>query len=438
MSQINPDTGGPVAGSLRYGAYAPGADPDYTLTGPFRGAELVASEDFLITRISGGGVVAYTPHGSGAGGDFTPPSESMGPGSAPFKFTPSESGDTSVSVMNDGGQTDPPAIEYDSFKAPSLAGNPIVAADGISVTVPFDVTVYCSDAVGFTFAASGGAVTLAYDSGGGTDTLRFIASRAIQQGETVTASYDDTAGLCQAAYLFPLASFSGGAVTNDSTQTGGGLKAIFTSYWTLEGNSGVALIDRIVGGSGNNLTTRNTPGTAAGKITTDAIHFAAASSQSAGCAINNLTTDDATAYYVCAWVWLDSKPSEGTIYTNEYPGAILRYRSGPDRFEFFFGDTTLVTADTFGSPATGQWYFVEAWYDPAAGGTQNICVNAGAVDSSVLTGTVGAGSDVAVGTRGSYYWDGRINGLGVIVGGLPSSDNRAALWNGGAGVNPFA
>jgi hypothetical protein len=75
---------------------------------------------------------------------------------------------------------------------------------------------------GLTLSMSGGAVTASYSSGSGSNTFTYNLSRTVNSGETGTASYtqpgngiEDTAGN-------DLASFSSQAVTNNSTQSGGG------------------------------------------------------------------------------------------------------------------------------------------------------------------------------------------------------------------------
>jgi hypothetical protein len=92
------------------------------------------------------------------------------------------------------------------------------------------ITFACNETVsigaggngGFTLSMSGGAVTATYASGSGSSSLVYNLSRTVLQVETGTDSYtqpgngvEDTAGN-------DLATYSGGTVTNGSTQTGGG------------------------------------------------------------------------------------------------------------------------------------------------------------------------------------------------------------------------
>jgi hypothetical protein len=433
-SQLDPATLAVVSGAAAYGAFAPGVTPEYTLTGPFRGSRGSASKTFTVTRGGSGPAVTYTPHRAGPAGTFSPSTVALASGAGRFTFTPSATGSATVSTANSGSQADPPPLGYDSFAVPKLV-SATLAADGVTLSLAFDQVVF--GYVGFKLHATGGVTGLNYASGGGSDTLVFTTGRTVLKTETLTLDFDASTGVCQAGYNYPLATVTDLSVTNSSSQTGGGtLAKLFTSYWTLDGVSGAALVDK-VSASGNNLTANNNPTASAGKVTANAMHFTAARSHTASCTLNNLGSGNYD-YYVCAWVWLDSKPDEATIVTNQYPGFILRYRAASDRFEFFYGGSSWVQADKFGSPSVGRWYFVEAWFDSTAK-TLNIAVNGQATpDAKAMAGSPGAGSGLTIGGRGTTnHFDGRIAGVGIIKGSLPNGTDRASLWNVGAGANPF-
>lgn len=83
---------------------------------------------------------------------------------------------------------------------------------------------------GIALSASGGAVTAAYSSGSGTDTYVYdLTGRIIQSGETITDAYTQPGdGIKSVATGLEVASFSGGAVSNASSISGGmasGLRA---------------------------------------------------------------------------------------------------------------------------------------------------------------------------------------------------------------------
>jgi hypothetical protein len=68
---------------------------------------------------------------------------------------------------------------------------------------------------------SGGAVTLAYASGSGSNTLIYNLSRTIYSGETGTVSYTQPGNGVEDASGNDLANISSSAVTNNSTQSSG-------------------------------------------------------------------------------------------------------------------------------------------------------------------------------------------------------------------------
>jgi hypothetical protein len=73
---------------------------------------------------------------------------------------------------------------------------------------------------GVTVSASGGAVTATYSSGSGSSAYVYSLSRTIQSGETVTISYTQPGNGIEATDDdADLATFSGAAVTNNSTQS---------------------------------------------------------------------------------------------------------------------------------------------------------------------------------------------------------------------------
>lgn len=90
----------------------------------------------------------------------------------------------------------------------------IVPSAGDQVRITFDMNV--TGSTGFSAVGTGGAITLTYSSGSGTNLLIFTANRTIYQGETVTVSY--SGGNIQSAENASLSNFSSRAATNNSTQ----------------------------------------------------------------------------------------------------------------------------------------------------------------------------------------------------------------------------
>jgi 3',5'-cyclic AMP phosphodiesterase CpdA len=103
---------------------------------------------------------------------------------------------------------------------------PTVTARSIDLTGT-ELTMTLSEAVsfgaggntGFAITPSGGAATLTYASGSGTNTLVYDISRPILLGETATLDYTQPGSGVVDTTQNPLATFSGASVTNNSTAT---------------------------------------------------------------------------------------------------------------------------------------------------------------------------------------------------------------------------
>lgn len=102
--------------------------------------------------------------------------------------------------------------------APTVSSASInVAGNSLAVGFSETVTVGVGGAGGFTLSATGGSVALEYASGSGTSTLNFTPARTISSTETATLAYITRADGIEDAAGNDLASFSGQAVTNNST-----------------------------------------------------------------------------------------------------------------------------------------------------------------------------------------------------------------------------
>lgn len=125
--------------------------------------------------------------------------------------------DSSSDQPYQGAAPDMGAFEYaesgGDVTPPTVSSRSIPSA-GTTIVLPMSEVV--TGTTGFTVSATAGAVTVSSVSGGSTSTLTLNLSRTIYNNETVTLSYapgnvQDTAGNA-------LASFSGAAVTNGSSQ----------------------------------------------------------------------------------------------------------------------------------------------------------------------------------------------------------------------------
>jgi hypothetical protein len=198
----------------------------YSLSGPSSGRISVASTNFTVALIGGGGVaspVTVTPSAGGGGGTFTPTSVTLSTGtpSATFTYTPASYGAKTISVTNSGSLTNPANLTYTSVAAiyaltgPS-SGTVSVASTNFMVALPpgavviGTVTVTPSDGggggtftpttVGLTTAApsatftytpaSTGAKTISVtNSGGLTDPANLtytVGTGGLADGDTVT------------------------------------------------------------------------------------------------------------------------------------------------------------------------------------------------------------------------------------------------------------
>lgn len=212
-------------------------------------------------------------------------------------------------------------------------------------------------------------------------------------------------------------------------------------WWKLDEKSGTAAADAS-GKQRNNLLDVNTVTSTTGKVG-NAAQFTATNSEYLSLEDNaNLSTGNID-FTVAAWVYMDSKSGYNIFVSRESGGSSsadreynVFYNPATDRFIFsLFGSSRIdVSANTFGSPSTGTWYYVVAWHDAAAD-TVNIQINDGTVDS-VSTGGV-APSDTnrpfRIGeTDSAYYMDGRIDEVGFWKRVLASGE-RSTLYNSGNG-----
>jgi hypothetical protein len=214
-------------------------------------------------------------------------------------------------------------------------------------------------------------------------------------------------------------------IGDSENSIGRGLLNGLVAYWPLDEASGTR---RDLSGNGLTLTDNNTvtgnPGPSS-KLPL-ASQFTAANSEYLNRANSAVLQTGGISFTVCAWVYLDTAAAgnpriahKGRVPTDANREWALTYLSASDRFALAVspdgtgtGNATA-TANTFGSPGTGVWRFIEAGYDLAAG-LVFIRVNNGAADTAALadgpdslTGDFGIGGEYGV-----SFWDGRIAGVG--------------------------
>lgn len=237
-------------------------------------------------------------------------------------------------------------------------------------------------------------------------------------------------------------SHHGGASAN-------GLLDALMAYWPGNEESGDALDAHFYE---IDLTDTNTVTYADGNVYSTARQYTAANSEQHTNSHIALSGKDCDLT-VAAWVYLDSKGSnrfiagcdQGVTNDQEYR---LWYRATDDRFRFDIfdpstGSVGTATANTFGSPSTETWYFVLAWHDSVAN-TVSIQINNGTVDDAATSGPAASNSVLLpfrIGRAGgsTMIWDGRIGPTMVWKsagggGGVLTSTQRTALYNGGSGL----
>jgi len=212
------------------------------------------------------------------------------------------------------------------------------------------------------------------------------------------------------------------------------------SYWDLNEPSG----DAIDSHGSNNLADNNTV-TAADGITPRVRQFTRINTEYFEKADNtDLSTGDID-FSLAGWVYLDSKPSNETFvakYSTSNGEREFRvfYDVSADRFVFnvshdgTYQAPATAVADSLGSPASGQWYFIVAQHDSTAN-TLSLQANDGPVDvTSWSSGVYDSISPLQVGRRAiGDYMAGKLSRWGFWKRTLTTAE-RTALYNDGRGL----
>lgn len=219
--------------------------------------------------------------------------------------------------------------------------------------------------------------------------------------------------------------------------------------WPLNERGGENRYDWV---GGNTLAAVNAPGRTTGKVTWGTA-FVAASSQYLTRASNAaLSMDAGTGWWIWTWVRLSTLPASNASFGlvskqdstvgREY--SLYLFNNGGVRYDLTAAvhapDNSAVTPAKTVTPDTTTWHLAEAWYDPVAQ-TVSVAWDGGTpATAAKTTATRSAGATLHI---GSLY-----NVLGFLNGSLsspnirkqaPTSPERAAVWNAGAGAEyPFA
>jgi hypothetical protein len=200
--------------------------------------------------------------------------------------------------------------------------------------------------------------------------------------------------------------------------------------------------------NGLTLTNIASVGTATGKVGT-AADFESGSSQSLRRNDEALISTGDISFTEAVWVNMESKAlsgsnnyimNKGSGSSNDERSLLYRNSAAEDRFRFYIANFAVgVAANTFGSPSTGTWYYLQAQHD-AAGNKIRIRVNDGAWDEAATggtaptdaTGNLYLGAYDNAGTR-VLFFDGLINQY-AFWKALKSDADLNAIYNSGNGL----
>ena len=206
------------------------------------------------------------------------------------------------------------------------------------------------------------------------------------------------------------------------------------SLWQFENGASLGLDSS---NYGNNLTNNNAVSQTTGKVG-QAAQFVAASSQSLSIADNDALSVDTTD---AAWAFWFQATTLGTrTLLSKYGGAGQReyvFYTFSSKLNLDASDdgTATVTVTEPTNLSTGTWYFVYAQYRRATKQTA-LSINQAALTTSSALTTAGLKNGTQPfklgGPDGAAYWDGLLDQVGFWKR-LLSAQERAYLWNGGAG-----
>ncbi len=213
------------------------------------------------------------------------------------------------------------------------------------------------------------------------------------------------------------------------------LNASLISYWKLDEASGTR-VDSEPTDTPQDLTDNNTVTSNTGKINS-AGQFTSANTEYLSRADSTDLSTGNIDFTVAAWVYLDSNAVEMVAASKWTSGTdrewYVEYSHAVDRFRFA---TYAANADAnnFGSPSTGTWYLIIAWYD-SVNDLLGISINDGTPDTQgSSSGTQDGAAAFNIGRLGNgfAYFNGRIDEVAFWKKVLTSGE-RTEYYNAGAG-----
>lgn len=305
--------------------------------------------------------------------------------------------------------------------------------DGSTIRMYIDGVLAGSGAKSGTIGSGTYTVTVGNTAGGGTDwTFKgfvddvkiYTSALSVDQVKTLYTSVGNPDGL------------AGSVLGASDDNLPGALSNGLVGYWKMDETSGNRTDSS---GNGFTLTDTNTVTSNAGKFGTSG-QFTAANTEYLTIADNSTLSMGDVDFTVSAWVYHDSEGANRVIL-GKYGGDasanteyLLFYGTAADRFRFMVGDGTApgeisVSADGFGAPTTGTWYFVVGWHD-SKNSLIGISVNGVESTTSYTNVLQDSTQPFRIGASGTATipWNGRIDEARVYKR-LLSANERQQLYN---------
>ena len=221
-------------------------------------------------------------------------------------------------------------------------------------------------------------------------------------------------------------------------------------YWDLDESSATRADSTA---NGLDLTDHNTVGVSAGKLLNSAA-FIEANSEYLSHASNGLLSVGGSRFFASAWVYITT-----TATTDSVQIIAGKWGSGPTNLSWALSFVNSTRALRFSvrtvvgvnwsvvgtaGLALNTWHHVIGHYSGSAGNTIDVQVNNGPISTPVAVNPGGLNPDVApfaIGAEGGGAFapdsrlEGRVDEVGFWKGHSPSTEDRDALWNGGAGLS---
>jgi len=208
------------------------------------------------------------------------------------------------------------------------------------------------------------------------------------------------------------------------------------AYWKLDEASG----NRADSVGGNTLTDNNTVTQNPGKVG-NAGQFTSANSEYLSIADNAALSMGDFDFEITCWVYADTLTLSTILAKGHLDGTATEeyaiwYNSNRFRWTVSNGTTQDdAVANTFGTPSTATWYFLDCYHD-SMNNLIGISINNGAFNTTAHSaGSFDSANALRIGvtSNGNYYWNGRIDEVKFWKRLLTASERAEDYTNGLAG-----